>query len=532
MSRSDQRKGIAGERQWYWAKDVNASNVNDVSTDTDVLYLCDVDYYKDMPALLAVAAKPVLLYTVVPESATSISHDDTTFYFEENGSFTTLVTGGGRYNHFLWDYGMDSLLAVQRFMGIPYRAVVYAVERKQVGFSRQLVLLTPIRVFNHVGAILASMILEHTPLKRFNPIVNTEAGKFVRFNVHRQGGTFVTTARAGKYLSATVPVDIDEAIAGVARLGKTNLMLPTVLSWIGDSAERRKEGSVLTEYHRAIVGHKCPTVFPVELGVRSYDYNVSQHDQDDKPKLQSFMSPLVHGAFCPIANKAGEAACVEGRINKLKRPEPKPSMFVDQCMIEFSEMVVGNATLHPMGVETIQEKQTRSAQKLSLAKAMVSGPYVKRVLKCFIKAEAYADVKDPRNISTYNDKDKLTMAQFALALSAHCKQFPWYGPGQTPLAVATQVSKICQSATYVNQSDYHRMDGTITAYLRNIDRLIFMKAFGGYGPVLNELLKTNYDNVGYLPHGTKFEQGPSHGSGCSATSLSQTLRAAFTAYLA
>ena len=48
---------------------------------------------------------------------------------------------------------------------------------------------------------------------------------------------------------------------------------------------------------------------------------------------------------------------------------------------------------------------------------------------------------------------------------------------------------------------------------------------------LNELLKRNVDNHGILPQGTHFDQGPSHGSGCSATSTSQTLRAAFTAYL-
>jgi hypothetical protein len=45
------------------------------------------------------------------------------------------------------------------------------------------------------------------------------------------------------------------------------------------------------------------------------------------------------------------------------------------------------------------------------------------------------------------------------------------------------------------------------------------------------LLKRNSGNVGFLPEGTTFEQGTSHGSGCPATSVSQTLRAAFAAYL-
>jgi hypothetical protein len=94
------------------------------------------------------------------------------------------------------------------------------------------------------------------------------------------------------------------------------------------------------------------------------------------------------------------------------------------------------------------------------------------------------------------------------------------------------MGEICRNAEYVNISDYHRMDGTITYTLRQVDRAICMKAFANHRAKLNELLKTNVDNKGYLPCGTTFSQGPSHGSGCSATSLFQTLRASFTAYFA
>jgi len=188
--------------------------------------------------------------------------------------------------------------------------------------------------------------------------------------------------------------------------------------------------------------------------------------------------------------------------------------------------------LEPVCYEEVASRQTSAAQKLSLAKAAVMGWFRAKVLKCFIKAEAYAKIADPRNISTYNDGDKLDMAQFSLALAAHCKKFPWYGPGKNPLEIANRMGEICFDADFVNISDYHRMDGTITYTLRQVDRAICMKAFANHRAKLNELLKTNVDNTAYLPHGTTFNQGPSHGSGCSATSLFQTLRASFTAYLA
>lgn len=529
MSKSDQRKSIAGERQWYWAKDSNADNRLDIQQPMDILYMCDVDYYVDMPALLAANKKPILLYTVVPEDA-SATKDDTSFYFEEDGSLTTLVSGGGTYNHFLWDYGTDSLIATKEIFGIPYQAVTYSVERLQIGYSRQLVLIAPIRIFTGIGAILAPWLMPGKRCSRFNPVIHTGDGSFARFKVHRSDGTYYTTARTGSHLCATVKAEIDDAVATSMRLGTTNLMLPTTVSWLGK--ENRASAAALTDYHRCAGPKKVPTVYPVSQAVRAYTYQVSQYDPGFKPKLSAFMSPLVHGAFCPTNDKASEEACVEGRINKLKKPEPKPNGFVDQCMIEFADLVVGTSTLDPFSIDQVIEKQSRPAQRRSISNAVVAGPHQKRVLKCFVKAEAYADVKDPRNISTYNDRDKLDMATFALALSAHCKQFAWYGPGKTPVEIAARVSEICQTSAFVNQSDYHRMDGTVSLLLRQVDRMVFMKAFPDHGPALNELLKTNYDNIGILPHGTSFEQGTSHGSGCSATSLSQTLRAAFTAYLA
>ena len=102
--------------------------------------------------------------------------------------------------------------------------------------------------------------------------------------------------------------------------------------------------------------------------------------------------------------------------------------------------------------------------------------HTSRILRCFIKSEAYAGAKDPRNISTYDDADKLELGTFALALSEHMKRFPWYGPGKTPLEIAERVADICTNAeAFVNISDYHRMDGTISYKLREVDRAVFMK---------------------------------------------------------
>jgi len=520
---------MRGTRQWYWTKDVNSDNRNDEPKGSDVRYLCDVDYYVDMNQMLTKHTKPVLLYTVVPEEAVSSGDDDTTFCFEEDGALKTLVAGGGSYEHHLWDYAADSFLVTRKILGIPIRCVAYAVERKQVGRHRQLVLLAPIRIFDGLAAFLAVNLLETRPLRRFNPIVEANGEKFVRFNtVTPDGQATVTTARPGALLCATVTCAEDESIATVARLGTTNLMLPTSASWVKD----RAASAVLTEYHRCQGPKAKFVVYPVAKAVRAYQYQPSTFDAEARPKLQAFMCPLVHGAFAPVANKAGEERCVEGRINSLKKPEPKPSSFRDRCIDEFAKLIMQDLHLEPVCFEVVNAKQTSSAQKLSLAKAVLTGHWRAAVLKCFLKGESYGDVKDPRNISTYNDADKLDMATFALSLAQHMKQFKWYGPGKTPIEIARRVAEICRNADFVNISDFHRMDGTISYTLRKVDRAVCMKAFVNHSAVLNELLKRNVDNKGYLPNGTQFDQGSSHGSGCSATSLFQTMRAAFNAYLA
>jgi len=533
MSRSDQRRGMKGSRQWFWPKDVNARNRNDQKVDNEVQYMCDVDYYYDMPNYLATEEKCIILYTMVPESTASTEEDDTSFYFNEAGELVTFVSGGGQYNHELWNYGTDSLLAVRRKWGIPLSSTVYAVERKQVARNRQLILLAPIRHFGLIGSVFATRLLEDRTLTRLKPIVQTEDGNFVRMKVCKPDGDVqVSISRPCSFLSATVAASIDDAIATVSRLGSTKLQLPTVASWLGESPESRKAAAILTEYHRTQNACRDPMVFCVAQAVRAYMHNYEKYTGEEKPKLIAFMSPMIHGAFTPYICKSSEERCVQGRINKLRKEEPKYNAFRDRCMDEFANLVCGGTTLHPKMLESVESKQTTPAQRVSLRKAFLNGHIRKRILKCFLKAEAYADVKDPRNISTYNDADKLDMATFALALSEHCKQFSWYAPGKTPLQIAQRVVEICANADFVNVSDYHRMDGTISHTLRRIDRMVCMKAFVNHRDLLNNLLERNANNKGYLPFGTSFEQGPSHGSGCSATSLFQTLRASFTSYLA
>lgn len=551
-SKSDERKGIRGNRGHWWAKDLNAHTVWDELTEQELLMYIDVDYYVDMPQKLCDHPNVTVLYTVVPEQASCAGVDDTTFRFLEDGKLDSQVAGGGRYVHHLWNYASDSLVVTKTFLGIPYRKVFYAVERRQVAKHRQLIMLAPLRVCEGIfSSILNGLLIEGPELTRFNPIEQTEDGPFVRFEIQTTNGVMKTTARPGQLLCATVPAATDEAIAGAARMGKGNIQVCTAQSWIkperietgkpeteADKAtamiNAKMAANMLAQYHRAACPkNRIPVVFPAELGVREYQFRPSGIVQgESRAKLEPFMSPLVNEAFAPTFDKASEEACVEGRINKLKKSEPKPCTFRLNCMEDFVRQIVHGADLHPWDHEDVASKQTRASQKASLERAYIGGPFTKNVLKCFIKAEAYSGLKDPRNISTFEDQQKLEMGRFTNAAAAHMKQYAWYGPGKTPVEIAQRVAEICESAAFVNISDFHRMDGTISYELRKIDTALMMGLFPGHRAQVNELLRKTAGNVGFLPLGTTFQQGSSQGSGCSGTSLFQTVRAAFCAYLA
>jgi hypothetical protein len=278
-----------------------------------------------------------LVYTVVPETASSAGEDDTSFHFDEDGNLHSFVSGGSEYVHELWDYGMDSTMVIRWIFWIfPVSSAVYAIERRQIARHRQVILLTPVRTFKWYATWLAMLLLDCKKLVRFDPIVKTKAnGVFVRFPVHYGHGTFYTTARPRSFACATAAAQVDDAIATMARLGSTNLMMPTTASWLKD-AENKIGAAVLTEYHRSAIPRKLPTVYPLEAGVRPYSFSPDTFTGDEKVKLQSFMSPLIHGAFAPIHNVAAEERCVDQRITKMKKDEPTLSSFTEKCINEFA----------------------------------------------------------------------------------------------------------------------------------------------------------------------------------------------------
>ena len=146
QSLSDQRHGVAGNRTFYWSKDVSMDYSFTLPGKRNLVLLTDVDYYMNMPWFLAWTARPTLLYSFVP-STLARADGQSTHYFNDDGTVEQHIADAGTYRHKLWNYGADNCVASWKLCGIPIITTVYHIARRNVDEDRQLIFLSPISYF-------------------------------------------------------------------------------------------------------------------------------------------------------------------------------------------------------------------------------------------------------------------------------------------------------------------------------------------------------------------------------------------------
>jgi len=521
MSLSDQRHGRKGNREAFWGKDLTAETRDVEPEKTDVEIMIDVDYYVDMPQRLAKDFRPRLIYTFQPSQAAR-ADGEYSYTFLGDGAVKYLVSGGATYQHKIWDYGHDSMV-VSAGLHTSY----YLIDRRNIDDDHVVVCLTPVRKWWGLKAILARYLFSAPPLVRLNPVV----GNFVRLMKQTRDGLRVSTGRVGAFISGELSQSADEALAVNVRTTKTRLTLPGIMKFFeGEQLINRTiYASAFLDFHRAgEIGGAY--VFPVEEAVRTYTFNPANYN-GNKPGLTAFMSPLVNGAFSPSMDAESEKVCISERITKIqiKPGALKFDMRISKHMDEFIEFVVGDAKLIPKDIDAVMEKQSRPSQQHILHSSFYETAI--DVIKAFIKREAYANVKDPRNISTINGVVKRDYSMYIYAVADLLKTHDWYAFGKTPREIANRVAVICSQAETVVPSDFSRFDGRISDIFRILERRFLLRAFDTvYADEVSDLHKRQYNVPGVGTHGTKYDPGTSRASGSPETSSFNSLDNAFVAY--
>jgi len=400
-SASDDRKGFDGNRTYYWAKDVTVPASFQRVQDSDLLVMVDVDYYLEMPNILNTTALPVLLYTMTPTDVAEPGHDGVAFTFNRDNELVMRVSGGAVYRHHIWDYGVDNLMVVSYTMGLPTKVTTYLIDRRRVDKHRSLILLTPTGRWTGFFALFASWLFGNT-LDRLRVVFSKADKWFTRLYVMDSDGLRVATGKPDSYASITIDAATDDVLKSVALNSKVDVVAPTVESHL--PAGSRGKAHILTEYLRAEIGDKPPTMYPTSMGVRRYQFNPGTFEPEAKPSLVPFMSPLIHECFAPDQCFSNDEQCVKARITDVEsKVEPTPQLM--NIVHEFLEMLIPEAEKHqlvPYDIEAVMAAQTRPAQRHLIDQAALEGPMSDVLIKMFVKKEAYLSPMTPARYQLYH----------------------------------------------------------------------------------------------------------------------------------
>lgn len=528
MSAADERHGRSGTRSWYWFKDTPATPRFGVGG-RRIRSMIDVDYYVDMPYQLACQMEPVILYTLTPVTAGRIC-DNYSYTFVGN-EVKFVLAGGATFQHPLWDYGVDVLIARRYFCGVLVSVTGYNVDRRLVAPDHSVVLLTPMVKFTGVAAWVASWTLKGAALGRFTP----HDGDYTAFQLRSVDKHTVTIGRQGGYHSVVLPVDVNEGVRGLFAVAKHDVTIPSIegmLSLEGDTpaamSSRKRDACLLMEYHRRLAPPTGMVSYPVEYAVRRYQFG--DYQPEAKPLLVAFMQPLFHGAFAPDVTLGNEQRAVQKRIIDVKSEAPMTPLlytFVKEFVERF--LPVAHCLL-PVDDDEIYERQARPSQRRILQDAELEP--AKRMIKSFIKREAYGKLADPRIISTICGPDKRAYSQYIYPLADHLKTMPWYAFALSPLDIAHRVVMVCEGANVVLKTDFSRFDGTISPCLRYFEMAVLARAFPtACLGALHDIHRAQYNLRAVCELGTSYPQGTARASGSLETAAFNSIDNAFSTYV-
>jgi hypothetical protein len=554
-SRADQRHKRLGNRNYYWAKDLTAEPTWSTPSPDNVVAIVDVDEYMEMEEMLAYNENALILYTFVPHAAADVQ-PDFSFTFDKSSRVHYTVSGGGTYVHEVWNYNHDHITCQYKVFGIPIRTTSYLIDRKPAGVHHELIHFAPVASWGLLSSIVFQFLFTDT-LQRYDVI----RAEHIRLRIQTLNKHEVSTAIPMQYACATVPVEVDDHIITLARIVKGEVQLASIESILGsptvdaeEQLKRKRTSAILKSYTERLANYFSNTstivgsiinrlmminsssifrpesVYPPNASLARYQFG--HFDQSAKPSMEPYMNPIMTGAFAPDRTQANEEQAVTGRIKAVAN-NTEATPFVRKCMHEFVECIFPRPhELVPTSYEYVGEMQNRPTQRSLFLHAMYSMP--RRIIKFFMKAEAYSKPSDPRIISTFNSTDKVDYSRFTYALADYIKDnHSWYAFGTTPKVGAEKIAALCAGATSIIKTDFHRLDGTISPALRELERCLWLRGFSQIH--LEELValhKAQYNLPAVGTFGTKYNSGTARGSGSPETSILNSIDNCFCTYLA
>ena len=538
-SLSDTRKGRDGDRSFHWAKDLAVPPQDfHFNQNTQCAVLTDVDYYIDMPTLLAKYPATYFVFAFQP-AATATSVGEYAFRASPSGRWLYNVSGGAEYEHEVWDYSGDTIIT--EYVGyFSKRVVCYHIDRKRVDDHHCIVMLSVIGQFKAPSWLPTSTLVEGRRLERLRVVF----GEHAVLDVMTQEGMKRSVSLIGDHLAVTMPKWQMDAVRAVAMVAKVPITPAMVASNVAPSdpaglpTERLPPGhaAILASFIRAGTPMFPPVVYPPSESCIPIMFD--KHDYDAPVPLAGFGSPLVGSCYTYAASIASDDRCIKGRVEAFHKTRefvrPIPPTLAGY-MAEFAERLIPVAHRgHPVSHDDVRDHQDRPSQRAILEEAGVTGSNYPVKFGTFVKKETTPKVSDPRNISQVVPATKLAYATFMYAFHEDVMaNQEWYAFNKTPKECAERVVAILKHASHAVLGDGSRFDGHVSYLLRVFERVCMMRwAAYEHHAELNKRM----DEQIALPLCTEFGRrsfsGYGRGSGTSETADFNSIDTAFIDYCA
>jgi hypothetical protein len=519
MTSAEQEAGDRGLVRFYADKDLrDRVPQKDRILPSDVVTMVDVDYYlsEDQWRKLLASRRPVLMYTVVPQSAGG-DMDGAPFCFEGN-DFVYTPSAGSNYRHRLWNWSIDCFSFTRR--GLLFdTTTAWRVDVRHTTEHRAIVLLTPGGLISRPRwGLCGSVPLVTHSLER----ITVADGSFSRLKIVTEEGMKVSTSKQGLCYSATVTQLADHTVSSmVERKNALGKQLATVC---GIDEQRTH---LLISYHSTATN---TPVSIVHMPTRTLDFANRSILDPAVPMIHPWMRPVYNSGMIPTRSKAAEEASVDERVSAVasdvRSVSPKVRTYEDQFI---SKLLRGRTGIvHALDTVTAA---LPGAKRERAVKALAFAADTTRRVKAFLKSEPATKIRSQRIIANFSPGETANYARYVMGLEDLVKDEPWYAFAMDPSCVAMRVASVANGALSVLETDFSSMDGRISQAYRTFELKVLTKCFPN-SPELVKLHASTYGREMVLPSGTVYQQGTARGSGERGTSVLNTLHTALIAFIA
>lgn len=253
---------------------------------------------------------------------------------------------------------------------------------------------------------------------------------------------------------------------------------------------------------------------------------------------RNLFPPLYLGGASPKRSYNNDVCCIDNRVSKVanRTHEYAPQYWV--FLDEFLTRMIPRDEIHklvPHDYSYMLKKFKRPTQR-SLMERFLHLMYLDSpwIVRAFQKAEFYAKIAAPRNISTLPVDHNIRLGQFSYEFTEQVlKTKEWYAFSKSPQEIEQRILDLCSNYGEVVPTDISKCDGSRGYIHYCLDVGLMMRAFGReYHPEILRLLKKEAYAKGVTGCDFKYSCDYNTLSGSSKTSWGNTVTNAFNTFCA